>query len=137
MLLPSPDGHSVRALPLRLLLRRRRGRGLLGSLLRRLVGVDLLLPALLAAERGVASVHEDVLVSSDCPPAPEAGVEVVVAELAGVVAGPAPGPRRRRAPVAGGGVHDGEEPSVDNFRGLQGAGEVVEVLHFLARLVFV
>lgn len=133
LLLPSPDGHSVRAMPPRLLLRRRRSRGLLGPLLRRVVGVDLLLPALLAAERGVASVHEDVLVPRKRPPAPEAGVEVVVAELAGVAAGP----RRRRAPVVGGGVHDGEERSVDFLRGLQGGREVVEVLHFLARLVSV
>jgi hypothetical protein len=53
MLLASPNGHSVRVL-LRLLLPLR-GHGLLRSLLRRLVSVDLLLPALLAAERGVAS----------------------------------------------------------------------------------
>jgi hypothetical protein len=96
-----------------------------------------LFPASVRPHLRCLPVHEDVLVPSECPPAPEAGVEVVMAKLAGVVTGPVPGPRRRRAPVAGGGVHDGEEPSVDNFRGLQGAGEVVEVLHFLARLVSV
>lgn len=77
------------ALPLPLLLPGPRGRGLLGSLLRRLVAVDLLLPALRAAERGVASVHEDVLVSLEYPLAAEAGVEVVVS-------GHPAGPRRRR-----------------------------------------
>ena len=48
-------------------------------------------------------VHEDVLVPAKMPPAPEAGVEVVVVvELSGfsVAAGRTAGPGRRRAWVA-------------------------------------
>lgn len=61
-----------------------------------LIGVSRCLP-----------VHEDVLVPAKMPPAPEAGVEVVVlvvvvVELSGVsvAAGRTAGPRRRRAWVA-------------------------------------
>lgn len=140
--LPCPEGDPLRAAALPLPPLARRGSGLLlGPLLPRLVGIDLLLPAILAAERGVAPartstrareridrqqperrvladsslhefagvwwlpVHEDVLVPAKMPPAPEAGVEVVLSELSGVgaVAGGAAGPGRRRAPRAVGG----------------------------------
>ena len=66
------------------------------------------------------------------PPAPEAGVEEVVPELAGV-AGRAAGPRRRRARVARHGVAG--ESRLDVAGGLPGAGEVVVVLHWFLWLV--
>lgn len=128
--LPRPEGDLLRAAALPLPPIPLRGGGLLGPLLPRLVGLDLLLPAILAAERGVAPVHEDVLVPAKMPPAPEAGVEVVVSELAGVgvFAGRAAGPRRRRAWVARHGV--ALEARLDVAGVLPGVGEVVVVLHW-------
>lgn len=53
---PRPEGNPLRAASLPLPLRRRSGL-LPGPPLPRLVGLDLVLPALVAAERGVAPAH--------------------------------------------------------------------------------
>lgn len=106
---------------------------LLRSLLSRLVDLDLLLPALLAAEGHVTSVHEDVSVSSEGSPAAEADVEVVVVaeEVVGVVARvaeeAAAGPPRRRRGLHGGGGVAGEA-GLDVV--VDGGGVVAR--HFLA-----
>ena len=67
--LPRPEGDPLRAaaLPLPLPLR---GGGPLGPPLPRLVGLDLLLPAILAAERGVAPAHPRAPISNQNDGAP-------------------------------------------------------------------
>ena len=70
--LPRPEGDPLRAaaLPLPPLPLPRRGGGQLGPPLRRLVGLDLLLPAILAAERGVAPAHPRAPISNQNDGAP-------------------------------------------------------------------
>lgn len=65
------------------------------------VHVHLVLPAVVAAERRVPLVHEDVAVEGDVPLAEEAGVEVVVIAVAATAAGGGAG---------GGGGGGGDQP---------------------------
>jgi hypothetical protein len=69
--LPRPEGDPLRAAalpPLPPLTLPLRGGGLLGAPLPRLVGLDLLLPAILAAERDVAPAHPRARARTDQQP---------------------------------------------------------------------
>jgi len=79
--------------------------GHLDPLLLGLVHLDLLLPALLAAERRVPSVHEDVAAAAEGLLAEVAGVEEVVGPVVVVVGEEGGGEAARGAGAAKGGAH--------------------------------